>query len=1478
MYITIALVNYSVVQNILGIAASSYFSKEWNSKVSVKSLNFNILNHLTLRDIELYTPEGDSVYVGEKIAIRFDEFPFSSNGIKVDRVFMKNAYYCFEKYPDDKGINLNFIINHYKHEKQENDTTHNRFVVSVNELILRNVEYQMYLPGYEDFPYSNGVNVKDMNFKNINTRMKNIRVDASYVSTTIESFSATEKSGFTLHNLKGSAYVSPNAITLTNMNILTDDSHLKGSASLLYDSWESMHDYINNVVMIAEFEYGSYGGLKDAAYWAPMLWGFDGHVDLEGKCYGTVADLHASHLDMTINNHTNIVCNGYIKGLPNIEETVIKAEIDNLSTDANILSHVSLPLSWGKVNIPSIAYKLGRIEMSGLFQGLISEFTAMCNIKTNAGNIIANANISQNDTTNEYQYLGYVSSPSFAITKIIPNNWITTTGFEFSIIGEGFDINTMNAQILNGILFDTHLRKKEIQDIYITGSLDEQIVETTITINDSNINLDFYGGINMQGDKNTYIANANIKTINLSELDIWETKRDSNIILSTNISANISGNTLNELFGNILLESTNLKLNDNDSLFLNNINITSRELNSYKNFSVDCKLLHFETKGYFEYTDLKNITQKIFNSYIPDNYNVFLSKKNKSDKNIKDTDAEFDFTLQILDTANTISIFVPDLYIEKNTTLKGNYNYTESLQFQLTSKNLAFKNFVFDDIAISGKETSGIYNITLTSPKLYNKSITFLENIKLSLNTTPKIVQIALLWNDEIAKNYGDINIDVTNKSGTNYIDIRKSSFGINNEKWTINNNNNIILLDSNLLLIKDLTLISKNQSLIINSDIIKHKKDSLSLVFNEFGLDQFNTLLKTSALNLSGKIDGYLNIKGLYSSVYFDSELNISDWKINNQKIGDANITSSLDTELECIYIMLQSNLEKDNQTISPLTISGKFYPLKDNDNIDFDVNFDGFSLKSLEPFLSSFSSRFEGDLHGQFALNGSIKQPQITGSTMIEKGVLKVDYSNTSYFFNDSIIIDNQNIVFDNFEIKDEKNNIAYINGNIYQQFLKNFKFDIRLNTDNLLIFNTTQSTNLPFYGTIYAKANVSVSGTDKNIIIEVDSKTNNNSNINIPLNDKKTLTAQNFIQFAVKDSIRKENISFFDRNKKETNENTSNKTNYKLTLNVEATPDIRVSLPMDFSSIKALVTATGNGDLQMSLNSDNPFAIMGDYKINNGLFKIDFVNLIEKELKLENGSSLSWTGNPANASINIKGIYEARVSLSSLTGTSSGMDNISGKTVNVESIISLSGNLSQPKIGFDFRMPNVDQSTEEEVYALIDRTNEREMINQTVSLLITGKFMPVAGSGNDAFLSNGLSSGVELVTNQASSIITNMIKVVDVNFQYKSQTDLSSDQLNIDISKEWNKFYFETTFGWGGYSSTSENTNNLIGDMLVGYKINPYLHVIVFNRSNVNDYTKQNLPYTQGIGLKFTHSFDSWKNLFRNNSTNTKFNNKK
>ena len=202
-------------------------------------------------------------------------------------------------------------------------------------------------------------------------------------------------------------------------------------------------------------------------------------------------------------------------------------------------------------------------------------------------------------------------------------------------------------------------------------------------------------------------------------------------------------------------------------------------------------------------------------------------------------------------------------------------------------------------------------------------------------------------------------------------------------------------------------------------------------------------------------------------------------------------------------------------------------------------------------------------------------------------------------------------------------------------------------------------------------------------------------------------------------------------------------------------------------------------------------------------------------------------------------------------------------------VESIIALSGQLLNPTIKFDFRLPNADQSTEEEVFARIDRTNEREMMNQTISLLAMSQFYsesPNAGSFN------AISSGIGIAANTVSSLVSNMVEFVDVNINYKSGDELVNDQLDIGISKEWNRFYFETTFGIGGDARSLDQldnddgtANNIIGDVLIGYKITPNFHLVAFNRSNANDYTKQDLPYTQGIGIKYSKDFDTWKSLF-------------
>ena len=138
-----------------------------------------------------------------------------------------------------------------------------------------------------------------------------------------------------------------------------------------------------------------------------------------------------------------------------------------------------------------------------------------------------------------------------------------------------------------------------------------------------------------------FLKDANINYINLSDFDIWKTQQDSNISIGTTINANLYGNSFDELYGNVIFENTKIQLNEKDSLYLGNIGITARELDSYKNVSIDCDLLHFETKGYFDYSDFGYITKKIFNSYIPDNYNIFLTENNRKEYHSTNTAKSF---------------------------------------------------------------------------------------------------------------------------------------------------------------------------------------------------------------------------------------------------------------------------------------------------------------------------------------------------------------------------------------------------------------------------------------------------------------------------------------------------------------------------------------------------------------------------------------------------------------------------------------------------------------------------------------------------------------------------------------------------------------------------------------------------------------------------------------------------------------------
>ena len=234
---------------------------------------------------------------------------------------------------------------------------------------------------------------------------------------------------------------------------------------------------------------------------------------------------------------------------------------------------------------------------------------------------------------------------------------------------------------------------------------------------------------------------------------------------------------------------------------------------------------------------------------------------------------------------------------------------------------------------------------------------------------------------------------------------------------------------------------------------------------------------------------------------------------------------------------------------------------------------------------------------------------------------------------------------------------------------------------------------------------------------------------------------------------------------------------------------------------------------------------------------------------------------------AQLDVAAVYSQRVEVSSLIGTEA--NSIAQKPIPVESVVMLTGRLSSPDLKFDLRLPNADQSVQDEVFAYIDRNNERDMLNQTMALLVNGKFYSNSESATNAN-TDLASSGISVVANAMGSVVSSMIDFVDIDFDYSAATASRSEQYSVGINKQWNKFYIESTLGYGGYdrelTSTEALANNIVGDVLVGYKFNPRLHLFMFNRSNTNDYTRFEMPYKQGVGIKYTRDFDKWSDLRR------------
>ncbi|MEM9888748.1 MAG: translocation/assembly module TamB domain-containing protein [Bacteroidota bacterium] len=462
-----------------------------------------------------------------------------------------------------------------------------------------------------------------------------------------------------------------------------------------------------------------------------------------------------------------------------------------------------------------------------------------------------------------------------------------------------------------------------------------------------------------------------------------------------------------------------------------------------------------------------------------------------------------------------------------------------------------------------------------------------------------------------------------------------------------------------------------------------------------------------------------------------------------------------------------------------------------------------------------------------------------------------------------------------FGRMQMKDKNGYPATLSGQMDISDLEDITMNLNFKTDRFQVLNTTSQDEELYYGKLLLSANVDIRGTANEPVITMKAKTLDKTQLFVqPLTVEEAVASQeDYIIFAnpneylAEDSTRSLQQAY-----------QSEAAGIDLTLNLEVTPDAELQIVIDPATGDKLV-CRGTAQMTVDMTPAGDLDILGNYRITNGSYALNYQGLLKKNFTLRAGSRLDFVGDPLATRFDVGAIYTTSTPTFELIRNRVTDENgpealAAKKRTDVNVVMNMQGDLDEPIISFDIQIPEsggVTSTTRQELARL--RDNPNELNKQVFSLLLLNAFISQQSGGGsiaDAGTSVYLSSVSSLLSNQLNRLADNYIKGVDVNIGIDAyQAEYSENtitELNLGVSKQLFNDRVSVQVG-GNVNVNSENAllveganfSSIAGDFVLECKLTEAgnYRLRVFRRENFDVLNQDNAPQT-GVGLTFRKSF--------------------
>ncbi|AZQ44609.1 translocation/assembly module TamB domain-containing protein [Nonlabens ponticola] len=1320
-------------------------------------------------------------------------------------------------------------------------------------LVNNNLEYNV----NNQQPTQGTFNPNAIDVKGFNLISPIIKLGDDSAQLELEELQMQEASGINVKQFAANVELTRTNVSIAGLDAHINNNILQGDARVTYKDLDALVNQPDQLKVQVNFDryvfdladiFRFQPALRENQYLAKLA-----QRDVRGnlQARGTTRDMQIPSFNLTWGNNTTVSASGNVQNAMDPDNLFVnfpRAQIKTNRADLNTF----MDEQESGVKYPE------NVSLVADVQGTLQNMDAVATLATTEGNVELKGNYKNTKTI---AFAADMQVIELNLGNILQNEQLGILNLELDTEGSGTTINTLDATLDATVTSFTY-KDYEIKNLPLKGEIENGEGELTSSYKDDNINANLEAIVALDSIASQANLELIIEGIDLNAFGIT----NQNVKAAGEIYAFFEGDATNYTVSSNIEEG--IAVFDNQSYLLGDVDIDAYVRTDSTSMDVANRMLDLELRSNTDPSSLIAALGRHVDRYLRDEIpnDTAQPVKMKIKGSITPAPILRDVILPQLQSLDTITLAVnfdeqarklsSDIVVpyvkyagsEIDSLIIKSQSDEQSLGFDIAFKGMKFDPLDVQRTTLNGKVSQNVLDLDFTS-----------------YDGEERLMHVA----SKLSRKRDIQGID-------NLIfNLSLDDFILNKKNWTIAEDNELAYGESKLKA-RNFRLSNNAQSIELRTDLPQEEVDHLGLLLENFKLQSILSYLNPDEKIATGTMNGEVIFEDLFGAIGIVADLTITDLTALETPLGQLDLDASSNGNGTYDLDLL---VQGDNVDVE---LIGGYVADENAAQLDMELQMRRINMETIAGLSQEFLEDGSGYLSGNISLTGTTVEPIYQGDLNFNETAFTVSMLNAPYHIdNESINLDNDGVTLNNFTIKDEEDHDINVDGFIGTENLINPTFNLSVEANQFTALDSSSEDNDLYYGKATFDASATIKGDLAIPIVDGRIKIDDETDFTyvIPAAEVNLVQRDGIVQF-----VNKENP---DAILTQTEDESAVVTGFDIEANIQVTEGAKLNIIVDPNTGDNL-QVSGKADLQFHMYPNGRLTLAGLYTVEEGGYELSLYEIVNRRFSLQKGSTVSWSGDPFDANMDVRAVYDIETSASPLmaartSGADLGTNTIYRQELDFLVYLDVDGQLMTPEISFKLDMPEDAQGyAGGEVYGTVQQLNsqEQELNKQVFSLLVLNKFFPTrgsdgAGGGTASIARDNINQALSDQLNQFGGKLLGNTGV-ELNFGLDSYTDYSGggSQQRTDLEVSASKKLLDdrlivsvgTDVGVEGNSSDNDRAP-VLGNVNIQYLLTPQgkWKLRGFRRNEFDNIIDGQLVIS-GISVIFTREFNKFSNLFK------------